>query len=55
MEEREALAKQYSGTALEEQLKGLRQRYFGAEAQTIGDEEQSGFFRFSRPRVWGRD
>lgn len=55
MEEREALAKQYSGAALEEQLKGLRQRYFGAEAQTIGEEEQSGFFRFSRPRVWGRD
>jgi hypothetical protein len=55
MEEREALAKKYSGTALEEQLKPLRERYFGAEAQTIANEEQAGFFRFSRPRVWGRD
>lgn len=55
MQEREALAKQYSGGALEERLKELRTRYFGAEAETIAGEEQSGFFRFSRPRRWGRN
>ena len=55
MQEREALAKQYSGDALEERLRAVRTRYFGAEAETIATEEQSGFFRFSRPRRWGRN
>lgn len=55
MLEREALAKQHSGGALEERLREVRARYFGAEAETIAAEEQSGFFRFSRPRRWGRN
>lgn len=55
VQEREALAKQYSGDALEERLREIRTRYFGAEAETIATEEQSGFFRFSRPRRWGRN
>ena len=55
MQEREALAKQYSADALEERLREVRARYFGAEAETIATEEQSGFFRFSRPRRWGRN
>jgi hypothetical protein len=55
MQEREALAKQYSGEALEERLRPVRERHFGAEAETIAGEEQSGFFRFERPRVWGRN
>jgi len=55
MQEREALAKQYSGDALEQRLREVRSRYFGAEAETIAGEEQSGFFRFSRPRRWGRN
>lgn len=55
MREREALSQQYSGPALEDKLRPLRERYFGAEADTIGSEEQSGFFRFTRPRVWGRN
>jgi hypothetical protein len=55
MQEREALAKQYSGDALEQRLKEIRTRYFGGEAETIASEEQSGFFRFSRPRRWGRN
>lgn len=55
MQEREVLAKQYSGDALEERLREIRARYFGAEAETIATEEQSGFFRFSRPRRWGRN
>ena len=55
MQEREALAKQYSGAALEEKLRPLRERYFGAEAETLASEEESGFLRFERPRVWGRN
>jgi hypothetical protein len=55
MQEREALARQYSGAALEEKLRPLRERYFGAEAETLANEEGSGFLRFSRPRVWGRN
>jgi len=55
MQEREALVKQLSGDALEERLRELRARYFGAEAETLAAEEQSGFFRFSRPRRWGRN
>ncbi|WP_375769122.1 hypothetical protein NR798_46895 [Archangium gephyra] len=55
MSEREALAQQYSGPELEARLTELRARYFSEEAQTIADEEQSGFFRFTRPRQWGRN
>ncbi len=55
MQERAALAKQYSGAALEEKLRPVRERYFGAEAETLANEEESGFLRFERPRVWGRN
>lgn len=55
MAEREALAKELSGEALEAKLVELRARYFGDEAETIGQEEASGFLRFSRPRQWGRN
>jgi hypothetical protein len=53
MAERAALAKQYSGEALEAHLQELRSRYFGAEAATIANEEASGFFRYDRPRTYG--
>jgi hypothetical protein len=53
MAERAALAKEYSGDALEAHLQELRARYFGAEATTIADEEAAGFFRFDRPRRYG--
>jgi lipase chaperone protein len=55
MAEREALAKQLSGPELEAKLQQLRARYFGSEAEIIGQEEASGFFRFERPRQWGRN
>ncbi|PTL79676.1 hypothetical protein [Vitiosangium sp. GDMCC 1.1324] len=55
MSERELLAQQYSGTELEARLTELRSRYFSDEAQTIAEEEESGFFRFTRPRQWGRN
>jgi len=55
MAEREALTKQLSGPALETKLQELRARYFGTEAEIIGQEEASGFFRFERQRQWGRN
>ncbi len=55
MSEREALAQQYSGTELETRLMELRARYFSDEAEMIAQEEESGFFRFTRPRQWGRN
>lgn len=55
MKDRAALAQQVSGAELEDKLRDLRVRYFGAEADTIAQEEQSGFFRFARPRKWGRN
>jgi len=55
MSEREALAQQHSGAELELKLQELRSRYFPDEAQTIAEEEESGFYRFTRPRQWGRN
>lgn len=55
MAEREALSKQLSGPALETKLQELRARYFGTEAEIIAQEEDGGFFRFERPRQWGRN
>ncbi len=55
MSEREALAREYSGPELEAKLKELRARYFTEEADILAEEEASGFFRFTRPRRWGRD
>lgn len=55
MAERATLAAQHQGTALEEQLGALRQRYFGTEADIIASEEAAGFFRFERERRWGRN
>lgn len=55
MAEREALAKELSGDALEARLQEARARYFGAEADSIAQEEASGFYRFQRPRQWGRN
>jgi hypothetical protein len=55
MAEREARARQYAGPELEARLVELRARYFDAEADIIATEEQGGFFRFTLPRVWGRN
>ena len=55
MVERAALVAAYSGQALEEKLAELRRRYFGDEAEVIAAEEESGFFRFDRPRRWGQN
>ncbi|MFL5349992.1 MAG: hypothetical protein ACJ8AT_34885 [Hyalangium sp.] len=55
MAERQALAQQFSGPELEAKLQEARARYFGTEAEVIAQEEASGFFRFERPRQWGRN
>jgi ribosomal protein L29 len=55
MEARAELARRYSGAELESRLGELRARTFGAEAQTVAEEEETGFFRFGRPRVHGRN
>ncbi|WP_224372589.1 hypothetical protein [Hyalangium versicolor] len=55
MAEREALAKQLSGSELEAKLQKVRERYFGTEAEVVAQEEAGGFFRFERPRQWGRN
>ena len=38
-----------------DELRHLRARYFADEAPTIEREEGGGFFRFERPRVYGRN
>ncbi|MDI3285792.1 hypothetical protein [Polyangium sp. 15x6] len=55
MAERKALTEAYSGKVLEQKLAELRRRYFGDEAEVIAAEEESGFFRFDRPRRWGQN
>lgn len=55
MAERAALVEAYSGKELEQKLAELRKRYFGDEAEVIAAEEESGFFRFARPRRWGQN
>ena len=55
MDERDDLARDYEGAALDEELRFLRERYFGDEAKTIEAEEASGFFRYRRERIYGRN
>lgn len=55
MTERQALAQQYTGDQLKQELDSLRRQYFESSARTIELEESDGFFRFNRPRVYGRN
>jgi hypothetical protein len=55
MAERATLTQQASGPELDAQLAALRARYFPDEAETMAEEEASGFFRFGQPRQWGRN
>ncbi|MCE9666316.1 hypothetical protein LY474_00695 [Myxococcus stipitatus] len=43
------------GEALDAQLRSLREQYFKHEAPTIAREEEAGFFRFQRRRIYGRN
>ncbi|MEJ5362386.1 MAG: hypothetical protein WHV26_10025 [Spirochaetota bacterium] len=53
MQQRAELEKKYKGAELEKQLDSLRIKYFGNEAETIKNEEESGYFRYSQPRKYG--
>jgi hypothetical protein len=55
MAERARVTSTFEGDALVEELHALRSEYFGHEAPTIEAEERSGFYRFERPRVYGRN
>ncbi len=56
MEERKRVVEQLEGEEEKAQLQALREKYFGDEAQTIQlEEEKDGFFRFERPRYYGRN
>lgn len=55
MEDREALIARFTGHDREDKLENLRETYFREESRTIAMEEQNQFFRFNRPRVYGRN
>jgi hypothetical protein len=55
MERRRALEQAHQGADLEARVEALRRETFGAEADTIGAEEQSGFFRFGHRRTIGNE
>lgn len=53
--QRQALAARYDGAELQARLGELQDRLFGDEAQAIRDEEAAGFYRYDRPRRYGRE
>ncbi len=55
MKEREKLLKKTGGDDREAKLSALRVKYFGNEAATVEKEEQSRFYRFSVPRIYGKN
>ncbi|MFN2427849.1 MAG: hypothetical protein ABR587_15540 [Candidatus Binatia bacterium] len=55
MDERDDVTRRYQGDEQARRLGELRARTFGPEAETIQQEEDSGFFRFGRRRVYGKE
>lgn len=55
MAERQDLVDRLEGDELEAALETLRVTHFEKEAHTIKKEEFSGFYRYARPRVYGRN
>jgi hypothetical protein len=53
--ERARLEATFESDALEGELRALREEHFADEAPTIEAEGRDGFFRFDRPRVYGRN
>jgi hypothetical protein len=53
MRERTELVKTFTGTAREQKIIALRERYFGPQSENIAKEEEAGFFRFTRKRIYG--
>jgi hypothetical protein len=55
MAERDEITEAYEGAQLEQELRFLRERYFEDRAKMMEAEEASGFFRYDRRRVYGRN
>jgi len=55
MEARQSLYDSLTGEELDLELNVLREKHFKNEATTIAREERDDFFRFKRPRVYGRN
>jgi hypothetical protein len=55
MQQREEIAGRYQGAEQARRLAELRARTFGSEAEVIGQEEESGFFRFGHRRIFGKE
>ncbi|SFM36880.1 hypothetical protein [Marinobacter zhejiangensis] len=55
MADRSALSSTLAGDELVTALVDLREHYFAHEAVTIAQEEADGFFRYQRPRYFGRN
>lgn len=55
MAEREELLMESDSQVRERALDKLRREYFGHKARTIKLEEESGFLRYNRPRIYGRN
>ncbi|MCP5324845.1 MAG: hypothetical protein H7A09_00750 [Oceanospirillaceae bacterium] len=55
MAAKEKLSSIYQGAELEQKIADLQREYFKREAKTISMEEADGFYRFERPRYYGRN
>jgi len=55
MKARQDMVTHYTGDEQEQMIDEIREQYFGPKAVTIKAEEESGFFRFARKRVYGRN
>lgn len=55
MNQRDELLAGSSNNVTENQLDELREQFFKQEAPTIAAEESAGFFRYERPRYYGRN
>lgn len=55
MEQRNDILENWQGDEQARRLDALRSQTFGAEADIIGQEEASGFFRFDHRRVYGKE
>ncbi|MBL8018122.1 MAG: hypothetical protein JNM27_00535 [Leptospirales bacterium] len=54
-QERKEIVSRYSGDEREKKLDELRRKLFGEEAESIKNEEASGYFRFAQQRRFGRE
>jgi len=55
MSQRNALLSANASSQIDNQLAELRERFFKQEAPTIAAEESAGFYRYERPRYYGRN